>query len=93
MKQLRDNCIKKFSFCWQLPYRRECIFCMPAQVRLNNIGNYARQQLFGKTTLTKEFLKAGAEYYSDDCAVIDILANYIPIQKLSQFEILFRKAR
>ncbi len=35
----------------------------------------------GKTTLTREFLRAGAEYYSDDCAVIDKNGNLYPYSK------------
>lgn len=35
----------------------------------------------GKTTLTREFLKAGAEYFSDDCAIIDQNGMLYPYSK------------
>lgn len=35
----------------------------------------------GKTTLTREFLKTGAKYFSDDCAVIDNQGNLYPFSK------------
>jgi hypothetical protein len=35
----------------------------------------------GKTTLTREFIKTGAEYFSDDCAVIDKNGFLYPYSK------------
>lgn len=35
----------------------------------------------GKTTLVKEFIEAGADYYSDDCIVLDDRGNMLPFPR------------
>ncbi len=35
----------------------------------------------GKTTLVKEFIKAGADYYSDDCIILDERCNMLPFPR------------
>lgn len=35
----------------------------------------------GKTTLVKEFIKAGADYYSDDCIILDDQNNMLPFPR------------
>ena len=70
----------QFSMAVTLPPRR--YFLHAGAVALNNVGIIIPGSSFsGKTTLTKEFLKAGAEYYSDDCAVIDNFGNLYPYSK------------
>lgn len=70
----------QFSLAVALPPRR--YFLHAGAVALNNVGIIIPGRSFsGKTTLTKEFLKAGAEYYSDDCAVIDNFGNLYPYSK------------
>ncbi len=57
-------------------------FLHAGAVAYKNIGIIIPGSSFsGKTTLTKEFLKFGAEYYSDDCAVIDNYGNLYPYSK------------
>ncbi len=70
----------QLSLAVVLPPRR--YFLHAGAVAFNNIGIIIPGSSFsGKTTLTKEFLKAGAEYYSDDCAVIDSFGNLYPYSK------------
>lgn len=70
----------QLSMAVALPPKR--YFLHAGAVAFNNIGIIISGSSFsGKTTLTKEFLKAGAEYYSDDCAVIDNSGNLFPYSK------------
>jgi hypothetical protein len=70
----------QLSMAVALPPKR--YFLHAGAVALNSIGIIIPGSSFsGKTTLTKEFLKAGAEYYSDDCAVIDNFGNLYPYSK------------
>lgn len=70
----------QFSLAVSLPPHK--FFLHAGAVSLNDCGIIIPGLSFsGKSTLVKEFIKAGAKYYSDDCAVIDREGNLYPYSK------------
>lgn len=60
----------------------EKYFLHAGAVEYKNVGIIIPGTSFsGKTTLTREFIKRGARYYSDDCAVIDKYGYLYPYSK------------
>ena len=81
----------QLSMAVALPPRK--YFLHAGAVALRNVGIIIPGSSFsGKTTLTKEFLKAGAEYYSDDCAVIDNFGKLYPYSKTLSIRNTFQES-
>ena len=74
--------LERRVFLTILEFNKSRVFIHSGAVSYKNKGIiFPANSYQGKSTLTAEFLKAGADYYSDDCAMLDENALLHPFAK------------